>query len=250
MPNAYVFPGGKVDVADGDRVILDRLNGCHGSHGLPAMQGIREKTQAARHWVAAVRETFEEAGILLASRSGQPLDLTLPAEVQRFERLRSSLNAGETTFAEVLQEADLELDIESLVYFAHWVTPEVETRRFDARFFMAQAPEKQPGRHDGRETTASCWLSAPDALDAYAAGTLTLAPPTWCILRDIAARSSLQGVLQWARALPVVPVIQPHFLTINTQRVLALPGDECHPEASVPGRLNRLVFQEGRWQGA
>lgn len=247
MANAYVFPGGRLDDADMEPAILSRLDGPSDRLLLGRMTGLDSADQAGGHVVAAIRETFEEAGILLAHRDGGRLELSEPAEAERFEGRRDALNGGEISFLDLLKAEGLRLDAADMVYFAHWITPVVERRRYDARFFMARAPQSQTGRHDEIETTDSCWLSAKDALAAYETGGFTLAPPTWRILRDVAEHESLDSVLRWARGLETVPPIMPHFVNIDGNLVLALPGDELHPDATDSTAKNRVVLRDGRW---
>ena len=244
MANAYVFPGGRVDPADGSGALLERLgSGVERQTGL--MEDMSDAVSAAAHVVAAVRETFEESGLLLANdREGLP--------VSPQGSWRESLNAGERSFESIVVDEGLTLNVQALEYFAHWVTPYFEARRFAARFFIAIAPEAQVGTHDGQETTHSLWITPSEALERHQSGCLHLAPPQWQVLRDLAKHRSTEAILAWARGLDRVPAIQPHPFQLDGALALALPGDPEHPDtpsldASAP---RRIVLRDGTWHDA
>ncbi len=245
MANAYVFPGGRVDPADSDPVALERL----GPVDLPAlarrMDGLDAPEHAGAHLVAAARETFEEAGILLARHAdGRPLDLP----EARLADWRARVHAGEAPIGQLLRDEDLVLTADALAYLAHWVTPHVEKRRFDARFFIARAPHGQRGAHDTVETTDSCWLSPQAALAAYAQGGFTLAPPTWRVLVDLCRVTDATALDAIAHDTAPVQRIMPHFTRDGGTLVLALPGDPLHPDARDPAAPpHRIVLLDGRW---
>jgi 8-oxo-dGTP pyrophosphatase MutT (NUDIX family) len=244
MANAYVFPGGRLDSADGAPALLARL-GADAAAVTARMEGIDHQAQARAHLVAAVRETYEEAGILLATRASG--EAVVPCKAWQ-----DALNAGERTFESILVDEELVMNTDALAYFAHWVTPKFESRRYAARFFLAVAPANQEGRHDGRETTDSLWVAPDEALRRHAAGTLFLAPPQWQVLHDLAARASTSALLTWARGLLRVPPIQPHRFDLDGTLALALPGDPEHPETpdDAEALLHRIVLREGTWHHA
>lgn len=236
MPNAYVFPGGRVEAQDSGEIVTERL----GRQGLETlvsrMFGISSSSDASAHLVAAIRETFEEAGVFLGDFSGTSLDTFRQA----------LLDTDGQGFEGLLTEYDAHLRGDALVYFAHWVTPEAEKRRYDARFFVAEAPLNQSASHDDIETTDSCWLSAQAALEAYQEGALSLAPPTWRILKDVASFPNVKAVMDWARSLGEVVPIMPTMTHEEGELVLALPGDRLHHEQPGSG-LRRIVLQAKRW---
>ena len=135
LGGAYVFPGGALDAADSDRRILERIVGLTDEEadarlGLPA--------GARAYWAAAVRECYEEAGILVAQdETGGP---AAPERIASIAAHRDALNRGELGFAELLARHGLVLPAREIVYFDHWITPPIRPRRFDTRFFVARAP--------------------------------------------------------------------------------------------------------------
>lgn len=245
MANAMVFPGGRLDEADCDdglaaRCALNRADAA-------ARLGMDDGARALGLLVAAVRETFEEAGVLLARRAdGRPLDFDDPGEAARFARHRDALNAGTVTLAEIAATEDLTLAVDALAFHAHWITPEIERRRYDTRFLVTRAPAGQRPLHEGNEATDSAWLSPAEALEGYEAGRLQLAPPTLRVLLELAALPDTEAALR-ARAddppRPILPVA--HFE--DGRLSLLLPGDEHYPPGGPAGARNRIVAADGRW---
>jgi len=238
MPNAYVFPGGRVDDADAHPALLERLRGVDEADLDHRMAGLDDRALEAAHVVAAIRETFEEAGVLLATRGGKPVPSTEedPELWERLDDWRNRLNAHQADFADFVQQEDLALDASRLAYFAHWVTPTHERKRYDTRFFVAAAPFGQRYQHDDKEVTDSCWLTASEALTTYHGGNdFFLAPPTWSVLRDIRVFDGLDEVLSWARAIDPVVTIQPEMKVVSGGITLDLPQQQ------------KIVLEEGHW---
>ena len=151
---------------------------------------------------------------------------------------------------EVQEEANVNLAVDALQPFAHWVTPEIEIRRYDTRFFLARMPEGQVAKHDESETTALEWLSPREAIDRFQRRELLLPPPTWTTIRQLAPRTSIEDVFAWARTRTIVRVM-PGFFKNGEEVTLTLPGDPLFP--TIPGweipEETRFVLEEGaRWQ--
>ena len=159
---AYVFPGGGVDLADGG-IEAEAL--CAGRSDAQASALLGVESGGLAYWVAVVRETFEEAGLLLARRDGGP-DLLAGdhEEDARFAAARVEVNAGTRRFLDVCREERLRLSVGDIHYFAHWITPRGAPRRYDTRFFVAAAPPGQIAAHSAGETIAEVWISPHDAL--------------------------------------------------------------------------------------
>ena len=171
---AWVFPGGRVDDADREERFRSRWRGPEPAAWRERLS-LSDEGVALGFLVAAVRETFEETGIMVGE----------PRETGERERLRAELLAGERHFAEVLEAMDAAVDTGKLAYLAHWITPEAEPRRFDTRFFLAELPAKAVVEAHAEELTEARWLSPAAALAAYEAGELRMLPPTIHTLRRL-----------------------------------------------------------------
>ncbi len=151
---------------------------------------------------------------------------------------------------ELQEEANVTITVGDLYPYAHWVTPEVETRRYDTRFFLARMPDGQSPRHDESETTALEWLSPREAIARFERRELLLPPPTWTTIRQLAKRSSIDDVFEWARHRKIARIM-PGFQKTDSQFMLMLPGDPLMPTVAdweVPEET-RFILQDGaRWQ--
>jgi 8-oxo-dGTP pyrophosphatase MutT (NUDIX family) len=151
---------------------------------------------------------------------------------------------------ELQEEASVTITVDDLVPYAHWVTPEIEIRRYDTRFFLARMPAGQTAKHDESETTALEWLSPAEAIARFERKELLLPPPTWTTIRQLAHRRSIEDAMTWARSKPIVRVM-PGFFKDGDAVTLTLPGDPTFP--TIPGwevpEETRFVLQDGaRWQ--
>ena len=150
---------------------------------------------------------------------------------------------------ELQEDANVKLTADDLQPFAHWVTPEIETRRYDTRFFLARMPEGQVAKHDEGETTALDWLSPSEAIARFQRRELLLPPPTWTTIRQLAPRTSIEDVFAWAKTRAIVRVM-PGFFKNGDEVTLTLPGDPTFPTIAgwdVPEET-RFVLEEGaRW---
>lgn len=175
--SVHVFPGGVVDQADGSPDLDER---CPGLTDADASAWLGLAGGGRAFWVAAVREAFEEAGVLLArTADGRPLRVDHDAPLaERFEAHRRSLHAGRSSLTEVLAAEDLVLAVDEVRYFSHWITPEGAPKRFDTRFFLARAPEGQAYAHDDAELIGSAWVRPVDALARCQAGEFPMIEPT------------------------------------------------------------------------
>ena len=150
---------------------------------------------------------------------------------------------------ELEEEAGVRAELASLVPFAHWVTPESETRRYDTRFFVVEMPPDQEAQHDGTETTDLAWLSPADALARCLDDAILLPPPTWTTLKRFARFTSISEALAWAHTTPII-TIQPGLVRGEQQTMLTLPGDPTYPAIDgweVP-EDTRFLLRDGRWR--
>jgi len=246
MGGAHVFPGGRVDAADRDAADTWCDGMGHAAEQLPDLS----TEDAVAYHVAAARELFEEAGVLLArDHSGRVVSLTGPDLHARFMAYRHAVHDGETTLRRVVESERLRLALDALVLFAHWVTPPIDTRQFDTRFFMTRVPPDQAPAHDDTETTDSAWIAPADALAQALGGDIVLPPPTWTTLRELESFASVVDALAWGRQHRVVRRM-PKLLEEGGRRMLLLPGDPLYPEAPAdePPVESRFVLVDRRWR--
>ena len=218
MAGAHVFPGGKLDDSDASPELLEHVDGLTLASAATHLGGDLDPAVAMALHVAAIRETFEESGVLLGATGP---GVSLPA-------LRRALLSG-TPFLLAMRDARAVLDAAALVPYARWITPAVEKRRFDARFFLARAPDGMVASHDAGETVAGAWVTPRHAVAAHLDGRLELPPPTLRTLEALSAFRSVDEACDDARRRPP-PVIRPVFKDLEGRWVLALPGDPEHPE--------------------
>jgi 8-oxo-dGTP pyrophosphatase MutT (NUDIX family) len=222
---AYVFPGGAVDPADRHadlEPICEGRTDADASTGL----GLDPPRGGLAYWVAAIRESFEEAGVLLAyDAAGRVVDFRDPAVAERFDRHRAAVDGGERRLVEICAEEDLRLAVDGIHYFSHWITPIGPTRRYDTRFFVAAAPVGQTPLHDDRETIANCWIAPAEALVRHEAGEFDLILPTIRNLEAIARFDTAAELLAAAAALVRVPAILPRVVDDGDGVRILLPGD-------------------------
>lgn len=237
LGGAYVFPGGKLDAQDSEAVLLARAGApAHELYTRLGEPGLEARI-AAGLFVAACRETFEEAGVLLAR--GVDADLA--------QRARLRLAAGAADFGALLVEFGLELASDAIVPWSRWITPKVPammSKRFDTRFFVAALPAGQLARHDEHEAIDSAWLTPRAALERYRDRQIVLAPAQIMSLAHLGRHDSVASVLDEARRrLP--PVIEPESFEHAGVRTMVYPGDERHSMAvrAMPGPT-RLVVRD------
>ncbi|WP_052213667.1 NUDIX domain-containing protein [Belnapia sp. F-4-1] len=222
---ALVFPGGRVEAADAE---------------LAAALGSTDPLAAYR--VAAIREAFEESGLLLArTESGTALDPAQGAAIALAHR--DALNAGSRGFAALLQAEGLRPDIECLVPFAHWVTPADLSKRFDTHFFLAPAPSGHEATHDGHEAVDSIWISPAQALAEAEAGERTLLFPTRLNLLRLAEAASLGDALSRAAARPVVTVQPVMEVDAEGRKMLRIPVEAGYGGPLFPAGIRAMVPQ-------
>jgi 8-oxo-dGTP pyrophosphatase MutT (NUDIX family) len=213
----YVFPGGRVDGVDGADEIAPF---CRGLDDVTASAKLGIDHGGLAYWVAAVRECFEEAGVLLAApRHGGPLQLR---NEDRHEVHDSSLS-----LVELCRRDDLVLDLAGTHYVDHWITPVGEQRRFDTRFFLTEMPADQEPLHDERETVDSIWVRPAEALRMQQAGELMMMPPTMANLRFLAPHATAAAALAAGAAVDRPVCTLPKLRRDDAGRVIgvSMPGD-------------------------
>lgn len=219
LGGAFVFPGGKVDALDARLDMaahLDQpLSDLHNALNEPDIDALT----AASLYVAAVREVFEESGILFACGVTR----------EHAERATVLLREG-WAFDDVLAHMQLRLQTRSLAPWSRWITPvipSVMNKRFDTRFFVAAVPAGQVAAHDNHEATESVWLKPRAALEQHRDGLIELAPPQIMTLAHLSRFADVQEAMADARSR-TPPVVQPEPFEVDGSRVICYPGDEQH----------------------
>jgi 8-oxo-dGTP pyrophosphatase MutT (NUDIX family) len=245
---AYVFPGGAVDDHDRhqdlDPVCVGRTD-ADASHQLGIDRG------GLAYWVAAIRESFEEAGVLLARDAhGERIRFSDPETDARFQAHRHAVDSGARRLVDICVEEGLQLEVDDIFYFSHWITPEGAPRRYDTRFFVCAAPAEQTPLHDNRETIANVWIRPGDALAQHRAGTFELIFPTMRSLMALERFTTADEVIAAAAAIDEVPAILPKIVEDSSGYRILLPGDPGFDDAfpavlpnGVP--MNKLRMQAG-----
>lgn len=183
----YVFPGGTVHASDYSDAMLQRCRGLTGGEAQRLLNGHHEPNEALGHWVAVVRELFEEVGILLCvNDQGAPLAPGNSVDKQRIELARRAVVQGKLEFGAFVQAEKLFCDLARIIYFDHWVTPAIYSMRFDTRFYIAALPAGQEPLTESEEVTHSLWIEPDAALARIDRYDFPILPPTTTVLDRLA----------------------------------------------------------------
>jgi glyoxylase-like metal-dependent hydrolase (beta-lactamase superfamily II)/8-oxo-dGTP pyrophosphatase MutT (NUDIX family) len=228
VPGGYVFPGGALDAADNDAFFAScdaAMNDELASRILGVGAG------GLAYLVAAIRECFEESGLLLArDHDGSTVKLAGQPDEAEYAALRKQLADADIDFAGFCRSRHLVPAFDSLAYFAHWITPVGVPRRFDTRFFLAVAPDFQTPAHDDGETIAHEWIRPADALSRHRAGELDMMFATVKTLELLSRFDNAQDLLKHVRSMQSVPVNRPRVATGSKGRRVLLQGDHAYAE--------------------
>ena len=236
VPGNYVYPGGALDAQD---AVPEASGLCAGLDDARASALLGIASGGLAYWVAAIRESFEEAGLLLAyDPGGGIVELIRDDVVERFSAHRRAVDEGSRSLAAIVREEGLRIAADRLVYFSHWITPFGAPRRYDTRFFIAEAPHAQAPLHDNRETISHIWIHPGTALDRHRAGSFKMRTPTVRTMEWFAAYDSAGSLIKAMRSQKSVPLIQPR---ISRDGRRLLPGEAGYEEAVGAGG-------RGKWQ--
>lgn len=234
MPDVYVFPGGSVSADDRAAELTEGI--C--TPVPPTSADPEQRTvlgSGAR--AAAIRELFEEAGVLLAYRSGSMLAIT-EQDIPRFATYRQAFNEHKGSLVEMARTEQLTLATDRLAYFAHWITPEGMPKRFDTHFFITTAPAEQQAAHDRLETSEGLWIAPTDALTRAEQGKFPLVFATIHQLHALAKFHSVQQALEMCTTQHV-PTHIPMLVHEDGKTRVYLPGDE-NSGWDVPEHMTKL----------
>lgn len=247
MGGATVFPGGALDAADGDSTLMARVRSPEPSGAVQRLgeEGLDPAKAVGLH-LAAVRETFEECGLMLG------LEPALSQGRLPDAAARRRLLDEEQPFPELAQAMDWRFDLSGLLPWARWVTPESEKRRFDTRFLVAVLPGGQKPVPDDRETTRLQWLTPNQALVQHRQGEIRLMPPTLVTVTELSRYASIDRLIA-AAVQRRPPLIRPKIFISGDEFGVHLPNDPQYEDPGAPSRddenePSRVVMRNGRWQ--
>ena len=233
MGGAHVFPGGGVDATDASAELAAH---CEGLDDAEASRLLGVGQGGLAYWTAAMRECFEEAGLLLAhDADGEYADLNEAQRAQVFAQWRESVRAGRATLADLCREHQLRLAAGRMAYYSHWITQPGRARRYDTRFFVAEAPLAQTPSHDNSETVDHVWIQPTEALERHRRGELHLVFPTIKTLESIARFNTAAALMEFARSPRKMPAMAPRTSSAREGKKLLVPGDYAYAEV---GRLD------------
>jgi 8-oxo-dGTP pyrophosphatase MutT (NUDIX family) len=234
MPDVYVFPGGSVQADDRAAELAEGV--CVPvAPSLSDPEGCTVLGSGVR--AAAIRELFEEAGVLLANRVGEILAIN-DENIARFDAYRQAFNQRQGSLVEMAHAENLMLSTDRLGYFAHWITPEGMPKRFDTHFFVTTAPEEQQAAHDRLETSEGVWISPSDALTRFERSEFPLVFATIYQLRELAAFSSVKEALE-STTTQHVPTRIPKLVQENGKTRVFLQEDSENAW-EVPEHMTRM----------
>ena len=221
----YVFPGGKLDPEDYSHTLYSY---CKEMTDSEASRKLGIKKDGLAYWIACIRECFEEVGVLLTGSNDSIIH-----DAHKLNALRNKLNNKKITFNDICISESLNLRVKNIVPCAHWITPIIEPKRFDTRFFLAKVDFKQLASHDGFELTESTWIKPQDALMRLENGEMNMIIPTIENIKTLAQFSSSKDAFDYFDSLKneEIPPILPKFIKKDGDWIGFLPGDEGYEDA-------------------
>jgi 8-oxo-dGTP pyrophosphatase MutT (NUDIX family) len=262
MGGNFVYPGGRVDRDDGSLEICSFSKGITLDDAQRILGGTISPEESLAHWIAGIRELFEEAGVLLAyDQEGNLFQIKNRDEQEKFLHYRQTLQKSALTVCQMAQKENLLFALDQLHYYAHWITPEARSERFDTRFFLARYPSGQEATHDQRETTAGAWITPQKALEENLKGEVALSPPTLKTLEDLSRFKTIDEIFASLRNREIKPIL-PVLTKISSGPLILFPWDPEYglfQKGETPSPLNhgrssqlgdnttRVILKEGIW---
>lgn len=262
MGGNFVYPGGRVDREDGSLELCSYSKGITFENTHRIFGRTLSPEESFAHWIAGIRELFEEAGVLLAyDHEGNPFEYKNEEDRRRFIDYRDQLQKGKITICQIAKESNILLALDQLHYYAHWITPEARSERFDTRFFLARHPEGQEASYDQKETTEGIWIAPRKALEENSKGKMALSPPTLKTLEDFSRFETVEEVFDSLKEKNIQPIL-PILTKITNEPTILLPEDqeyEIFQRGEIPVSINhgspsqlsdnttRLILREGIW---
>jgi len=262
MGGNYVYPGGRVDRNDGSVETRSLSKGMTLEEAIKIFGGVFSPEESFALWIAAIRELFEEAGVLFAyDHKGGLLQIRNREEREKFLHYRKLLQEGKINICEIAQKENLRFALDQLHYYAHWITPEAQPHRFDTRFFLTRCPSGQEASPDQKETTAGIWITPRKALEENRKGDVILSPPTLKTLEDLSRFKTMEDIFHSLKKEDIRPVL-PFLTRISDTPLIIFPWDpeyEIFQKGKIPSPINhggpsqpgdnttRLLMRDNRW---
>lgn len=262
MGGNFVYPGGRVDLEDGSLELCSYSKGITFENAHRIFGRTLSPEESFAHWIAGIRELFEEAGVLLAyDHDGNPFGYKNEENRRRFIDYRDQLQKGKMTLCQVAQKEGGLLALDQLHYYAHWITPEARQERFDTRFFLARHSLEQEACYDRKETVEGIWLSPQRALEENLNRKKALSPPTLKTLEDLSQFKTIDDVFTSLKKDEIRPIL-PILTKISGEPTILFPWDpeyEVFQRGEIPSSINhgrpsqpgdnttRLILREGIW---
>jgi 8-oxo-dGTP pyrophosphatase MutT (NUDIX family) len=262
MGGNYVYPGGRVDPDDGTSEICSLCKGISTEKAHQMFGGSIPPGESLAYWIAGIRELFEESGVLLAyDQKGNLFQPKNSVERERFLDYRGHLQKGKLTLCQLAQKEGLLLAMDQLHYYAHWITPEARSQRFDTRFFLARHPIGQEASHDEKETIAGLWLTPQKALGENLEGEMVLSPPTLKTLEDLSRFKTINDLCDSIKTTEIRPIL-PILTNVSDESFILFPWDpeyQIFQKGEVPNHIDhgrpsqpvdnttRVILKEERW---
>jgi 8-oxo-dGTP pyrophosphatase MutT (NUDIX family) len=225
MGGNFVYPGGRVDRDDGSLEICSVSRGMTFEAAQKILGGAFSPEESFAHWIAAIRELFEEAGVLLAyDQRGNLFQPENRDDREKFLQYRKLLQEGKNNICKIAQRENLLFALDQLHYYAHWITPEARPERFDTRFFLTRYPSGQEASHDQKETTAGIWITPKKALEENLKGDVILSPPTLKTLEDLSRFKNIDEVFTSLGNIEIQSVL-PILTKISSGPLIIFPWD-------------------------
>ncbi len=254
MGGAFVFPGGKLDEDDCD---LDLVRYSRGFSPEEAKERLREPglsdEKVSGIFFAAVRETFEEAGVLLAyTAKGRLMDFADDEVAERFSEYRLNIYRKGISLKELARRENLHYALDLLIPYSHWITPEIESKRYDTRFLLARVPRGQSPVHCSIEMTESMWITPTAALEQHESGEILLMPPTLKTVLELNEFDSTDQLFAAADSRDIYAIL-PQPFPVTGGFGVKLPHDPEYDIAGYrqpprPNESSRIVLQDGKWR--
>ena len=208
VPGSYVFPGGCLDQEDYSPDMESLCTGMDAKKAQAIFHDMSSPEKALGAWVAGIRETFEEVGLLMAYHGDKKLMPFDSEDVQsRFRSYRKKLQTGEITLKTILLAEGLTLATDRLHYFSHWITPELLPHRYDVRFFITEAPANQEAIHDGIELTKHVWLTPKKILEGFRKREFDMVVPTLVTIEELSRHKTIQEIIAFTKKKKVNSIL-------------------------------------------